>query len=54
VDIEARDMNMSTPLIMAAHKKNVDMMHVLLKYGAKTEAADDSGWTGLRALVLQK
>ena len=53
VDLEARDVNGSTPLIMAAGAAHLtleqkeDLMQVLLKYGAKTEATDYKGWTAL-------
>ena len=47
VDLEARDLNGSTPLLMAAAGGHREMLHLLLKYGADTEATDDKGWTAL-------
>jgi len=47
VHLEVVDRNGSTPLMMAARAMHLDMMRVLLKYGAKTDASDKHGWTPL-------
>lgn len=54
VDLEAQDAHGCTPLLLAAGAapqlslaQKEDLMQVLLKYGANTEATDDKGWTGL-------
>ena len=54
VDLEARDAHGCTPLMFAAAAApnltlaaKEDLMQVLLKYGANTEATDDKGWTPL-------
>lgn len=47
VDIEVKDEEGATPLIVAAARGDVPTLHVLLRAGARLDARDDFGWTAL-------
>ena len=47
VDLESRTAQGTTPLMMAATVRNAELIRVLLKYGAKTEAVDSKGWSAV-------
>ncbi|XP_032231090.2 kinase D-interacting substrate of 220 kDa isoform X2 [Nematostella vectensis] len=49
IDLEQRDSNGQTPLIIASEKGNVEIVHELLKRNAEVNAQDEDGWTALIA-----
>ncbi|XP_031554950.1 kinase D-interacting substrate of 220 kDa B-like isoform X3 [Actinia tenebrosa] len=49
INIEQRDQNGQTPLIIAAEKGNVPIVHEILKRNPDVNAQDDDGWTALIA-----
>ena len=50
-DINARDANGRTPLIIAAKGGETDLVQMLLILGADPQARDDAGTSALRAAV---
>lgn len=49
IDLEQRDQNGQTPLIIAAEKGNVEIVHELIKRNVQVNIQDEDGWTALIA-----
>ncbi|KAK2567916.1 Kinase D-interacting substrate of 220 kDa B [Acropora cervicornis] len=49
IDLEQRDQNGQTSLIIAAEKGNLEIVHELIKRNVQLNVQDEDGWTALIA-----
>lgn len=49
IDLEQRDQNGQTPLIIAAEKGSLEIVHELIKRNVQVDVQDEDGWTALIA-----